>query len=157
MDEEEKNKKYHFNIKDFSDIEIDIKHLKDYLYLSYGYGEDLSYNPKFDATSAVKSSMLDMSVILGMKRDGSLEIIKNEKDEGEFKYVNIDTIMKMFIKAIRTGILRFPSEEKFKLFSDTIEKELENAIMGVVNKYDLKRHREYNYKWPPKQSLQKTK
>jgi hypothetical protein len=117
---------------DFSKTAIDYDTLKQYLKDI----EDSYYNPNFSSTAAVKSCMLDMKVIIGLKRNGEIEIIKNEDYEGGFKYININSLMRMFIKTFRVGIMRF-NTDSFKLFSTAIENDLHDAVMGVVKKYKL--------------------
>lgn len=131
----------------FKDID-----LKDFYFLKK-YIKDFDWNlPNNISTTAVKSSFSDMDVIIGMDHSGQMHIIKNERGEEGVKTININIIMRMFIQALRTGIMKFASNDKFKIFSEAIEKDLENAIMNIVNKYDLNRP-ERLPKWEKKSPL----
>lgn len=118
------------DLKELSEMKIDYNKLKE---IANSFDIDY-FNNTFNASTAVKSTMLDMDVIIGMKHNGEMEIIKNES--GDMKYVNTNVVMRMFIKALRAGIMRF-NTNKFQLFTTEIEKDLKNAIMEVVRKYDL--------------------
>jgi replicative DNA helicase len=134
------------DLKDFYESKIDYDFLKKYI-------KDFDWNlPNNISTTAVKSSFSDMDVIIGMDHSGQMHIIKNERGEEGVKTININIIMRMFIQALRTGIMKFASNDKFKIFSEAIEKDLENAIMNIVNKYDLNRP-ERLPKWEKKSPL----
>jgi hypothetical protein len=61
----------------------------------------------------------------------------------------------MFIKSLRAGIMRFAAKNRFNIFSEAIEKDLEAAILEVVNKYDLNRNEiSVREKWWEKTSRQ---
>lgn len=128
----------------FKDID-----LKDFYFLKK-YIKDFDWN--LPNNISVKSSFSDMDVIIGMDHSGQMHIIKNERGEEGVKTININIIMRMFIQALRTGIMKFASNDKFKIFSEAIEKDLENAIMNIVNKYDLNRP-ERLPKWEKKSPL----
>lgn len=120
------------DLEELSKYAIDYDKLKN-LFQSF---DDSYFGTDFNASTAVKSTMLDMEVIIGMKHNGEMEIIKNESGNEGLKYVHVNIIKRMFIKALRAGIMRF-NTNRFQLFTAEIERELENAIMEVVRKYDL--------------------
>jgi len=127
------------DLKETNNYEIDHSMLEELF-------DNNHFNVNFDSSYGVKSTMHDMKVVIGLKHNGEIEIIKNESFDGGFKFVNTNVIMRMFIKMFRIGIMRF-NINKLKLFTEQIEKDLENAIMSIVEKYDLsKSGRNYNGK-----------
>ena len=116
------------------------------------YFDDSIYNswnlPSNISSQTVKSSFNDMDFIIGMDENEEMHVIKNG-GSSKFDYININTIMKMFIKSLRAGIMRFSAKNRFNIFSEAIEKDLEAAILEVVNKYDLNRNEisVREYKW----------
>jgi len=144
-----------FKFKGFKDIDLkDMYESKIDYDLLKRYVDDFDWvaMPSSISTSAVRSSFSDMDVIIGMDHKGRMHIIKNERGDENLKFININIIMRMFIQALRTGIMKFVANDKFKIFSEAIEKDLENAIMNIVNKYDLNRP-ERLPKWEKKSPL----
>ncbi len=145
-----------FKFKGFKDIDLkdfyDSKLTVDYDFFKK-YCDEFDWNLSNTVSStAVKSSFSDMNIIIGVDHNGQMHIIKNERGDEGLKYININVIMRMFIQALRTGIMKFAAGERFKLFSYSIERDLENAIMQIVNKYDLNRP-ERLPKWEKKSPL----
>jgi hypothetical protein len=139
--------------KKFKDIaneyKIDIKYenLKNIIY--YDDDSNIEWNlPNNISSSSVKASFNDMDFIIGMDENEEMHVIKNGGSD-KFEYININIIIKMFIKSLRAGIMRFAAKNRFNIFSEAIEKDLEAAILEVVNKYDLNRNEisVREYKW----------
>lgn len=145
--------------KKFKDIaneyKIDIKYenLKNIIY--YDDDSNIEWNlPNNISSSSVKASFNDMDFIIGMDENEEMHVIKNGGSD-KFEYININIIIKMFIKSLRAGIMRFSAKNRFNIFSEAIEKDLEAAILEVVNKYDLNRNEiSVREKWWEKTSRQ---
>jgi|ADurb_Ile_03_Slu_FD_contig_101_108753_length_1643_multi_2_in_0_out_0_2 hypothetical protein len=145
--------------KKFKDIaneyKIDIKYenLKNIIY--YDDDSNIEWNlPNNISSSSVKASFNDMDFIIGMDENEEMHVIKNGGSD-KFEYININIIIKMFIKSLRAGIMRFAAKNRFNIFSEAIEKDLEAAILEVVNKYDLNRNEiSVREKWWEKTSRQ---
>ena len=55
-----------------------------------------------------------MDFIIGMDENEEMHVIKNG-GSNKFDYININTIMKMFIKSLRAGIMRFAAKNRFNI------------------------------------------